>query len=220
YAGNNLAGWKAVPGALDWLAEQVPAPKPKQPRPPRGPSPTALKRLKRLPQAGTWQAAARELPMEVQGESGPVRPWVVLVTDRDRGLVLGNAITEGSPGFDELWDTLSGAMQRPAAGRPMRPAELQVTAGPFEALRPALAELGVALTVVAELEQFDQAFAGLSEHLTQGPPPGLLASDGVTPELAGAVFAAAAEFYRQAPWKALGSEAAVRIECPDFPHPW
>lgn len=221
YAGNNLAGWKAVPGAPEWLAQEIPPPKPKKPRPPRGPSPTALKRLKRLPQTGAvWQADARELPTEVEGEFGPVCPWAVLVVGRDRGLILAHALTEGAPGFDQLWDTMAGAMQRPTAGEPARPAELQVTRGPWEALRPALAELGIALAVVPELILFDQAFAGLSDHLTRGPLPGLLAGPGVTPEQGRAVFAAAADFYRQAPWKALGTEEAVRIGCPDFPHPW
>jgi hypothetical protein len=102
-----------------------------------------------------------------------------------------------------------------------RPTEVQVRSGPCEVLRPTLAELGVILTVAAELDHLDRAFAGLQDRLTKGPPPGLLAGDGVTPEQAGAVFAAAADFYRHAPWKVLGSEAAVRIAGDDFPDgPW
>jgi hypothetical protein len=51
--------------------------------------------------------------------------------------------------------------------------------------------------------------------------PGLLTVPGVTPEVVGGVYEAAAEFYRQAPWRRLGYESAVQIECERFPGgPW
>jgi hypothetical protein len=216
YAAGFLAGWKAVPGAVDWVTAEAPTPKLK---PPRGPSPTALKRLKKLPQSQeVWQADCRPLPVDLQSEEGAMRPWVVLVTCRDRDQVLATGVSEANPGFDQLWDAFANALQRPAAGRPGRPAELQVRAGgPWEALQPQLAELGIRLVAKAELDQLDHAFGSLEDHLAGPPAPGLLEVPGLTPQRVGAFFAAAADFYRAAPWKSLPTELAVRIEYPDDP---
>src|SRR6185503_9629521 len=71
------------------------------------------------------------------------------------------------------------------------------------------------------LEPSQSLLAGLSEQLGGKPEAGLLDAPGVTPELAGAFYDAAASFFRQAPWKAVGYESAIRIECDRFKGgPW
>jgi len=44
---------------------------------------------------------------------------------------------------------------------------------------------------------------------------------GVTPEQVGSFYQAAASFFRQKPWKKVGYEAAIRVECDKFESgPW
>ena len=53
------------------------------------------------------------------------------------------------------------------------------------------------------------------------PRPGLLNVPGVTPAKVGSFYEAAAFFFEQAPWKKVGYEAAIRIECNKFQSgPW
>ena len=50
------------------------------------------------------------------------------------------------------------------------------------------------------------------EHLLL--PPSLVGISGVTPDLIGSVFAAAAELYHIEPWKRLGGETPIEVRCP------
>src|SRR5205807_8228458 len=53
------------------------------------------------------------------------------------------------------------------------------------------------------------------------PRPGLLDVPGITPEQVASFFQAAAAFFRQAPWKKVGYEAAIKVECGKFQSgPW
>src|SRR5262249_60815696 len=53
------------------------------------------------------------------------------------------------------------------------------------------------------------------------PRPGLLDMPGVTPEQVRSFYEAAASYFRQAPWKKVGYEAAIKIECGKFTSgPW
>jgi hypothetical protein len=59
-----------------------------------------------------------------------------------------------------------------------------------------------------------------ADHACGKPRPGLLDMPGVMPaQVAG--FYAAASFFRQAPWKEFGYEAAIWVECDRFQSgPW
>src|SRR5258707_11174913 len=121
-----------------------------------------------------------------------------------------------------LWDAPAQAMQHPAAGTPHRPAELQVRADErWEALRPHLDEIGVGLAVAEELDQMEVVFRGMCEQVCGKPMPGLLDMPGVTPAQVASFYEAAAFFFRHAPWKKVGYEAAIRVECDRFQSgPW
>ena len=61
----------------------------------------------------------------------------------------------------------------------------------------------------------------MTEHVCGKPQPGLLDMPGVTPEQVGGFYEAAAAFFRQAPWKKVGYEAAIKVECDKFQSgPW
>jgi tetratricopeptide (TPR) repeat protein len=222
YVSGFLAGWKSTPGAVGWVRASTakPAGRPRG----KGPSSPAKRRLaKDLPQEyDVWQADARPLPGWVRVGGAPVRPWAVLVASRSNDLVLAHQVTDEPPPPALVWDTLAQAMRDPAAGEPHRPTTIQVRPGEsWEALRPHVEDVGVGLEAVEELDVLDAAFASLAEHVGGPPAPGRFEVPGVTPERVAGFFAAAATFFRQAPWKRVGYEAAIAVECGQFQSgPW
>jgi len=129
---------------------------------------------------------------------------------------------EETPSAAQLWDALVQAMQNPTAGEPHRPTELQVRLDErWEALRPHLDEIGVGLAMADELDQLEVVFNEMCEHICGKPKPGLLDMPGITPEQVDSFYEAAACFFRQAPWKKIGYEAAIKVECDKFQSgPW
>ncbi len=224
YIGSFLAGWKSTPGAIAWLRENVRAKKKAPPPQPKGPLGFIKKWLgDRLPQEyDVWQADCRQLPGWIQIAGEKVRPWTLLVTSRSNDLILAHQVPEEAPSAALLWDTLVQAMQHPAAGEPHRPTEIQVRAGgPWESLRPHLEEIGIGVVAASELDQFDNVFNEMIAQVCGKPHPGLLDVPGVTPEQVGQFFEAAAWFFEHAPWKKVGYEAAIQIECDKFQGgPW
>jgi tetratricopeptide (TPR) repeat protein len=219
YLAGFLAGWKATSGAIAWLRDNVKARKKAEAPQPKGPLGFIKEWLKvRLPQEfDVWQADVRQMPNWVRIGGQPVRPWVVLVTSRSNDLVLAHQMPADTPAAALLWDTLVQAMQHPAAGEPHRPTELQVRPdGSWESLRPHLTEIGVGLVVNEQLDELDAVFKDMAEHVCGKPEPGLLDMPGVTPEQVGSFYEAAASFFQKAPWKKVGYEAAIQVECDKF----
>lgn len=223
YIGSFLAAWKATSGAIAWLRQNVRKPGKEGPKP-KGPLALIKNWLnKNLPrEQDVWQADFRQLPTWIRVGGVPMRPWTILVMSRSNALLLAHHIPEGdvSPGL--LWDTLVQAMQHPAAGQPHRPTEIEVRADEqWEALRPHLGEVGVGLVVAEELEPLGTVFGEMIEQIGGKPRPGLLDVPGVTVEQVGRFYEAAAFFYRQAPWKKVGYEAAIQVECDRYESgPW
>jgi tetratricopeptide (TPR) repeat protein len=224
YLGSFMAGWKSTPGAVAWLRENAQARKPKEGPSAKGPLGFIKKWLnKHLPhEYDVWQADYRQMPNWIRIGGKPVRPWVVLVTSRSNDLVLAHEMPVETPSAALLWDVLVRAMQYPAAGTPHRPTELQVRPDErWEALRPHLDEIGVGLAVAEELDQMEAVFRGMCEHVCGKPQPGLLDMPGVTPAQVGRFYEAAAFFFQKAPWKKVGYEAAIKVECDRFQSgPW
>ena len=217
YLRGNMANWKDTPGAISWLRGIV-QPRKKKPDQPQGKGPLRFIKkwlLEHLPlENDTWQAASMELPnwLRIGGET--VRPWAILVVNPGQHLILAHELLEEPPTTALLWDTLVAAMQHPLAGQPHRPATVQIRPSEqWVSLRAHLEEIGVQLAESADLAEFDEAFGGMAEHLCGKTLPGLLDVPGVTPEKAGNFFEAAAAFFRQSPWKMVGYESAIKVEC-------
>jgi tetratricopeptide (TPR) repeat protein len=224
YIGSFLAGWKSTPGAIAWLHDHDKKQKEKETPQPKGPLGFIKKWLKeKLSQKeDVWQADFPQMPSWVRVAGGRVRPWAILVTSRSNDLVLAHHMATEAPSAALLWDTLMQAMQHPVAGEPHRPTEIQVRPGEhWESLRPHLEEIGIQLVVSAELDQVDEMFKGLCEHVCGKPQPGLLQVPGMKPEQVGSFYNAAAHFFQMAPWKKVGYEAAIKVECAKFHSgPW
>ena len=225
YIGSFMAGWKSTPGAAAWLRANAASGK-KRPETPEPKGPLAAVKTwlnKRLPQKDdVWQADFRRLSNWITTDGGAVRPWLVLVTNQSKGLMLANEVSDREPSPELLWDVLVQAMQHPAMGSPHRPAELRVRPGqPWESLRSPIEEIGVRLNATEEPAETAAALADLSEHLAGKAEPGLLDAPGVTPGQVAGFYEAAAAFFRRAPWKKVGYESAIRVECDKFTGgPW
>jgi len=225
YLGGFLASWKATPGAVAWLRGSIKAKKAKPDTlPARGPLGIIKKWLNdRLPQEDdVWQADCRQMPKWIRIAGEPVRPWIVLVTSRNRDLVLAHRMPEEAPSEALGWDVLVQAMQHPAMGEPHRPTEVQVLAGEFwESLRPHLEEVGIRLVTAQVLDQFDGVFTDLTEKVCGKVEPGLLDMPGIKPDQAGAFYDAAAYYFRLAPWKKIADNTAIKVACDRFDSgPW
>jgi tetratricopeptide (TPR) repeat protein len=226
YVGSFLAGWRATPGAIAWLrANDDKARKRKPPEPEgKGPLDTVKAWLnKHLPlREAAWQADFRQLPSWIHVGGEPTRPWAILVINPGEDAVLAHHLQTDAPSPALLWDTLAQAMQHPAAGAPHRPAVLQVRADErWTSLRPHLEEIGVHVAEADPLDHLDAVYRQMCERVCGTPRPGLLDVAGVTPERAGSFYEAAAAFFRQAPWKKVGCEAAIKVEAPTLQGgPW
>jgi hypothetical protein len=226
YIGGFLAAWKATPGAIAWLRANDPKAKKRKAAESelRGPLPLVKNWLKkRLPQEDDgWEADFRQLPnwVEIGGEK--VRMWIALVLVRDRHLLLAHALSEEEPPAAALWDMLTQAMQHPAAGEPHRPAELCVRPDErWESLRSHLEEVGITLTATEELPEVNAVLTDMTEQIAGRPQPGLLDVPGVKPEQVAGFYRAAAAFFRAAPWKKVGYESALKVECSRYDGgPW
>jgi tetratricopeptide (TPR) repeat protein len=226
YAGSALSGWRETPGATAWLKAMQPSAKgAKDPDPvAQGPTTSVKQRLQNLAQRfDVWQAGFRLTPHWIKIAGEPVRPWAVLITSRSDDLVLAHElIMEGPPSSDLLWDVLARAMSKPAAGEPHRPTELQVHVDErWDDLQSHLEEIGISVVANEELDQFDAVFRDMARHIGGDAPPGLLDMPGIKPEHVAGFYQAAAGFFRRAPWRKLGYQTAIKIECDRFESgPW
>ncbi len=173
-------------------------------------------------ESDTWQADCRPLSSLIEHEGALVQPWMALVTSLGSGLILAQAMSLEPPSAASMWDILAHAMSEPNMEKPYRPTQVQVRPDPlWDELRPHLDAIGVECVETDELEQIDELLDDLTKHLTRNEPPGLLEMPGITPETVAGFYEAAAEFYRQAPWKRLGYEEAIRVECDRYESgPW
>jgi tetratricopeptide (TPR) repeat protein len=224
YLGSFLAGWKSTPGAVAWLRENVAASQPRESSSPKGPLGFIKKWLNKnlVQEDDVWQAEFQQMPVWNRTGGQPMRPWVVLVTSRSDERALAYGMPEETPSAALLWDVLVQAMQHPPGGEPHRPTELHVRPDElWETLRPHLEEVGVTLVLAEELDLMEVIFRAMVEQVCGKSKPGLLDMPGVTPEQVGCFYEAAAFFFRKAPWKKVGYEAAIKVECGKFQSgPW
>lgn len=170
-------------------------------------------------QPETWHVAVRHLRIWITPpDADPEHPFVVLILNRELGTVQTAELTPAFPTPEQETEMLFQAMQEPSKGarqeahRPMR-VELE-DAGLAAALAPELEKMGIGMSHTPRPQVESQVVHDLELHLRGKPElPGLLPVKGVTPDLVGGFFAAAAEFYRVAPWVQLTDQhtLAVRV---------
>ena len=166
----------------------------------------------------TWGLIVAQLKIWITPKNEPAwRPHLMLVLDLDHDLVLNQDISQPPPTPQAVEAVLAQAMNKPApgGGKPRRPARVRF-ADPLlaPALAPGLERVGVA-GEVGPLPELEEAVRLLEEHMRGGPEhPGLLSVRGATPQSVGGLFAAAAEFYRAAPWVQLNNGQTFALQIP------
>jgi hypothetical protein len=220
-----LSSWRASEGALNWLRVQENKPKKTKDKARSansGPTAAGKKVLNRLPQeTDTWEVDARQMPVWLDEGRGAVRPWALLVVDPANGQVLANDTLAQNPTVEEVWSLLERTMQQPLMAEPHRPSKLLYSSNkPWGSLEQHFQDVGITFQGQSCLEALDIVFPQLMQHLASEQPPGLLVAPGVTPDRVRSLFEAAANFYRQAPWKRFPYQAAIEVQCKQYQGPW
>jgi tetratricopeptide (TPR) repeat protein len=170
-------------------------------------------------QPETWHVAVRQLRIWITPpDEEPSRPFVALIFSLDTGVLQKLEVVQGYPTPQHMLEILFQATRESPQGvdqQPHRPTTIQFEdASMAEALAPELEKIGVGTQHYLLTEVVDELVHDLELYMRGGPElPGLLSTQGVTPDLAGGMFAAAAEFYRAAPWMHLTDQQilAVRV---------
>ncbi len=154
--------------------------------------------------AAEWEGARFTFPVEVEG----ARPLVVLWVELPAGIVVSFDIRP--PGDMEGWfaETLRNAMNKPAAGKPRRPARVRVADASLAAeLRAAYRDIEI---IVGPTPEAGAAFESLTAAMGAKP---MAYAEELPPELVGKLFRAAEMLYRLAPWK-FGPDDVIRVDIP------
>ena len=192
---------------------------------PETPVSVDLDELASLPQSmgESWQADVRRLPGWLEQGGELRRPWASLVTSRDEHTVLTQNLTMDPPPDAWIWKNVVDAIHRPLMGEPHRPGIVEVGSDAFQrVLHDRLEAIGVRCVAADDLEQIDEIFRQLGKFLSGGKAsPPLVDVPGVQLDDIRGFYAAAADFYRAAPWRLVPGDTTLKIECPKFnTHTW
>jgi hypothetical protein len=183
---------------------------PRQPKLPRVPTNPDIQ-----PDA-TWQVGVASLHTWVEErEKPPYRPVAAVIMGMPSGFVLGSEIARAFSA-PEIVAFIRKTARKPLTVPPHQPALVVCADATLAAeLSPLLAPLGIACEP-GPTPELDDTVASLDLHLRQGEPlpPGFSDAPGVTPERLAPLFAAAAAFYRQAPWSVFEDENPIEIHFP------
>lgn len=179
-----------------------------------------LDKLHRLRQSdATWQCAVRRAPFWIMPKDRPFyRPFVILVLDQDTELIYKTDVQNERPTPEIILEILFKTMQGTLLnlwhrGRPAR--ILVDDAKLAQALAPRLAELDIRCDYRATLPQANTALLEMEAHATKRKPvPGLLRVPGVTVPLVAELYAAAADYYRQKPWRWMENWLPIEVRYP------
>jgi hypothetical protein len=220
YVSDFGGGWKRAPGAITWLRQSARPTTRRVRKPPVGPTEAVKEQLERLPQSyGTiWQAAVSRVPTWLRDGGQTVRPWSILIVNHSEHLIIGQELVSEEPTAELVFDHLVRAMRNPLAGRSRRPSEIQVREEPlWRAIQPHLEEVGVDCIYRADLEEADYILGEMHKLMRpKGQPPGISESPTFASAEGASFYAAAAEFYRRAPWRKLPHNATIQIDCPQL----
>jgi len=187
-----------------------------------------LDKVRRLRQSETtWLCTARRAPAWITPpDQPPYRPYVVFVLEQETDLVWRNDFQKEPPIVETVLKALLETMQRPPSvpismrlagfGRRTRPARIILDdADLVEALAPQLAEIDIRCDYRPSLPPVDAALREMEAYMTeQEPLPGLLSVRGVTEPLVRELWAAAADYYRQTPWRWMNNSFPIEVRYP------
>jgi hypothetical protein len=164
---------------------------------------------------GGWGPLSAQLREEEDAE--PFHPELAMwVVSRD-GRVLASQLAPPGGGAAALVELLPRVMRDPEIGRPRRPGTVRVKNGEaLQPLRELLAPLGVNIEEGGAVDDWQLAF----DYTNQSISPEVGGYHPTTEEHAealAALFRAAAQFYRAAPWSVLDERRPLGLHVPSMP---
>jgi tetratricopeptide (TPR) repeat protein len=164
-----------------------------------------------LPQKpSSWHVTIRKMnTWVVEEDAMAVRPYLTIVTIPDEKVVLAQDLFVEPPTGEQVRTLIFQAMKKPertSRHKPHRPERITFEQAEFaEALASGLAEIGVEAVFQPAPAEMEELFHIMDDLFPEeeSDSPGILTGEGVTPELVGDLFAAAAAYYRSAPWQLL-----------------
>jgi len=183
-------------------------------------TPNRLNKLRRLRQSdATWLCTMRRAPFWIMPKKQPAyRPFVMLVVDQDTEFILKTDTLSERPTpetiLEHLFKTMQGTLLN--LGRSGRPARVFIDDAELaRAIAPRLGELDIHCDHRASLPQVNAALLEMEAHINRRQPiPGLLSVPGVSVPLVAELYAAAADYYRQAPWRWLENWIPIEVRYP------
>lgn len=161
-----------------------------------------------------WLGGVIPMPAVVTGEGEPYRPDTLVWLGAE-GALLGHAVAKPGEMVGLVSDSLQRTIESPAFGRPHTPERVRV-ASPELAAALRAGHPGLEI-VCAPTPELDEVAASMRAHMSKNLPedePSYLTPE-VGPDAVAALFRAAAQLYRAAPWKLVPGDQnliAVTIE--------
>lgn len=169
----------------------------------------------------TWFCVTQLAPAWVGSEEeGFTRPYLTLVLDLDNGLIRGYDLRE-APYDDpqQLLTVLARAMlQTPGnADGKFRPARIYFTdPAVAEMATEPLGKMGIYAAARKAPKAVQEVLTHFETFMRGAPPiPSLLDTPGATKKLAHELFAAAAAYYRRAPWRTISDSHPIAVSYPE-----
>jgi hypothetical protein len=166
-----------------------------------------------------WQCTVRRAPVWITPKNKPAyRPYILLVVDQDSEVVIKTEIETKRPNpqavLGHLFDAMQGSIL--TLGSRIRPTRICVDDAELVlACSAQLAEVGVQVELRASLPQLNAALHEMEATLNQREPiPGLLSIPGASVPLVAELFAASAEYSRQAPWRYIENFDPIEVHYP------
>ena len=166
-----------------------------------------------------WVGGYFAMPAYVTGEGEPYRPQSLIWLIPPDGLIEGVAAMREEEIAEKAGKHFVATTRAPMVGPPRMPARVRVAS---EKLARSIREqVGASVEIlVAPTPEVDAVAEHMRAHLKdvgQEEEPSYLGSSDVTPELVAALFDAAADMFRVAPWKVIPNESAVfRVSVPEL----
>lgn len=170
-----------------------------------------------LPQLDeVWFVLIHQMRTPVVGEDGEmIRPWAMFVIITNTGMLLQLEMSETKPTDKEMSALLFKSIKESSPvmpSSPHRPTGIMIEDEAIATrLKPEFADFEIDVEYTPRPEGIEEFIDGFEGSIAGGAIQGLLSVDGVTPEIAGGFFEAAAEFFDNAPWEMLSDSEPLKI---------
>jgi tetratricopeptide (TPR) repeat protein len=178
----------------------------------------AIPPLQDLPQyPETWHLGIRELKLGLPADPAGIAYPVMILLNWDTRNVQAFEVFAGEPKSQDALEFIQNTLSKPSedlSQPPHRPKYLLLEDEQLvDKLQPALKKLDIQVQITDRLAIIDEIVKAMERVVTATliDIPGLLSSKGVTAELVGDVFEAAAEFYRAKPWEAFADNQPLKV---------